>query len=140
MYNNHCYKLNSNVNSFVHKLNNKDVVYQDQDMYKNMETKLSTKFYFRNFENEADKIFIDNLDDIVPHVKSNSERKNINFITNTDMKDILFQMIDKSIYLMQNSKRGFSVDCVSNSNLTILMSNLFYAPYNKVIHLWLIMN
>ena len=40
VYNNHCYKLNSNVNSFVHKLNNKDVVYEEQDMYKNMENKL----------------------------------------------------------------------------------------------------
>ena len=53
VYNNHCYKLNSNENRFVHKLNLKEVKDEEKETYENMKNSLSTKFYFRNFENES---------------------------------------------------------------------------------------
>ena len=59
-----------------------------------MKNKLSTKFYFRNFDKEVHKIKIETLDDTVEHIKTNDERHNINFITNLDLTKILFQMID----------------------------------------------
>ena len=55
---------------------------------------MSTNFYLRNFDKESKKIFIDDLTDCVKHIKDNEETKNINFITNTDLTQILFQMID----------------------------------------------
>ena len=94
MYNNHCYKLNSNINSFVHTLNNKEVKDEEKETYEKMKLSLSSKFYFRDFDKEANKIFVENLDDTIAHIKENTKRKNINFITNTDLRDILFQMID----------------------------------------------
>ena len=48
--------------------------------------------FLRNFDKEA--IFLDNLPDCVQHIKDNEEAENINFITNTDLTQILFQMID----------------------------------------------
>ena len=99
VYNNHCYRLNSNENSFVQKLNLKEVQDQEKETYKNMKNSLSTKFYFRNFDKEANKIFIENLDELLHHVKQNKERKNINFITNTDLTDILFEIIDNNKYV-----------------------------------------
>ena len=94
VYNNHSFKLNSHNKSFVQKINNKEIIDEEKETYENLRQKLSTKFYFRNFDEEGNKIFIDNLNDTVPHILENSERKRINFITNTDLTDILFQMLD----------------------------------------------
>ena len=94
VYNSHCYRLNSNENSFVHKLNLKDVIDEEKETYENLKMKLSTNFYFRNFDKESKKVFIDNLDDCVQIIKDNEEGENINFITNTDLTKILFQMVD----------------------------------------------
>ena len=63
-------------------------------MYENVKNKLSTSFCFRNFENEANKILIEKLDDTVSHIKDISEGKIINFITNTDLSEMLFEMVD----------------------------------------------
>ena len=63
-------------------------------MYENVKNKLSTSFCFRNFENEANNIFINKLDVTVSHINDNSEGKRINFITNTDLSEMLFEMVD----------------------------------------------
>ena len=94
VYNNHCFKLNSNEKSLVQKISRKEVVDEDKETYENLKNKLSTRFCFRNFENEANKIFIEKLDDTVSHIKDNSEGKRINFITNTDLSEMLFEMVD----------------------------------------------
>ena len=67
---------------------------EEKDTYDNLKNSLSTRFHFRNFDKEATKIFIDNLDDVVYHIKDNEEKENIDFITNTDLNEILFQMLD----------------------------------------------
>ena len=94
VYNNHCFRLNSNENSFVHKLNLKEVHDVDKEDYENLKNSISTKFYFRNFDKEGNKIFINNSDDVIEHIVNNSDNKTINFITNTDLTEILFQMLD----------------------------------------------
>ena len=94
VYNNHCFKLNSHVKSFVKKISMKEVIDEDKETYENLKNKLSTRFCFRNFDKESNKIFIDKLDDTVSHIKNNSESKSINFITNTDLTEILFEMVD----------------------------------------------
>ena len=60
VYNNHCFKLNSNEKSLVQKISIKEVVDEDKETYENLKNKLSTRFCFRNVENEANKIFIEN--------------------------------------------------------------------------------
>ena len=75
IYNNHCFKLNSNENSFIQKLHNKEIIDNEKETYENLKNSLSSRFYFRNFETEANKIFIENLDDVVPHIKNNTEKK-----------------------------------------------------------------
>jgi len=67
---------------------------EDKETYQNLKDKLSTKFNFRNFDAEANKIFIEKLDDTAKYISENTERKNINFITNKDLTQILFQMVD----------------------------------------------
>ena len=94
VYNSHCYKLNSNENSFVHKLNLKEVVDEEKETYDNLKNKLSTNFYFRNFDKESKKIFINNLNDAIKYITDNEQKDNIIFITNTDLTDILFEMVD----------------------------------------------
>ena len=94
VYNNHCFKLNSNEKSLVQKISRKEVVDEDKETYENLKNKLSTRFCFRNFENEANNIFIEKLADTVSHIKDNSEGKRINFITNTDLSEMLFEMVD----------------------------------------------
>lgn len=69
---------------------------EEKETYDNLRNSLSPKFYFRNFDKEA-KVFIDELDDVVTHVEDNDEKENINFITNTDLTEMLFQMIDDNI-------------------------------------------
>ena len=59
-----------------------------------MKNSISPKFYFRNFDNEGTKIFIEKLDDVIPYVSANTQNKNIHFITNSDLTNILFEMID----------------------------------------------
>ena len=39
------------------------MVDEDKETYQNLKDKLSTKFNFRNFDAEANKIFIEKLDD-----------------------------------------------------------------------------
>ena len=94
VYNNHCFRLDSNENSFTKKLNSKEVIEHEKETYDNLKNSLSSRFYFRNFDKEAKKIYIDNLDDVVEYVEGNDKKENINFITNTDLADMLFQMID----------------------------------------------
>ena len=106
VYNNHTFKLNSNFDSFVHKLNLKEVIDEDKETYENMKNKLSTKFYFRNFETEANKQYIEHINDTVTHIQNNTERKNINFFTNTDLVDILFQMIDNNYMPYVTMEKG----------------------------------
>ena len=94
VYNSHCYRLNSHENSFVHKLNLKTVVDEEKETYENLKNKLSTNFFFRNFDKEIHKIFINNLDDCIQHIQDNEKADNITFITNTDLTHIFFQMVD----------------------------------------------
>ena len=58
VYNSHCYRLNSHENSFVHKLNLKNVVDEEKETYENLKNKLSTNFFFRNFDKEIHKILL----------------------------------------------------------------------------------
>ena len=106
VYNNHCFRLDSNENSFTKKLNNKEVIEHEKETYNNLKKSLSTRFYFRNFDKEAKKIYIDNLDDVVSHVEDNEEKENINFITNTDLTKMLFQMIDNKYTPYVNFESG----------------------------------
>ena len=80
MYNNHCFKLNSNEKSLVQKISRKEVIDEDKETYEILKNKLSTRFCFRNFENKANKIFIEKIDDTVSHIKDNSEGKRINLL------------------------------------------------------------
>jgi len=99
VYNSHCYRLNSHENSFVHKLNLKNVVDEEKETYENLKNKLSTNFFFRNFDKEIHNIFINNLDDCIQHIQDNEKADNITFITNTDLTHILFQMVDDGTYI-----------------------------------------
>ena len=72
----------------------KQVQDQENDTYENLKNSISTKFYFRNFDKEGNKIFINSIDDVTEHIINNSEGESINFITNTDLSEILFQMLD----------------------------------------------
>ena len=62
--------------------------------YEDLKNKLFTRFYFRNFDKEMHKLFINNLDDCIQHIQDNENTDNITFITNTDLTHILFQIID----------------------------------------------
>ena len=106
VYNNHCFKLNSNEKSLVQKISRKEIIDEDKETYENLKNKLSTRFCFRNFENEANKIFIEKLDDTVSHIKDNSEGKRINFITNTDLSELLFEMVDNKYTPYVTFERG----------------------------------
>ena len=106
VYNNHCFRLDSNENSFTKKLNNKEVIEHEKETYNNLKKSLSTRFYFRNFDKEAKKIYIDNLDDVVSHFEDNDAKENINFITNTDLTKMLFQMIDNKYTPYVNFESG----------------------------------
>ena len=106
VYNNHCFRLDSNENSFTKKLNSKEVIEHEKETYDNLKNSLSSRFYFRNFDKEAKKIYIDNLDDVVEYVEGNDKKENINFITNTDLADMLFQMIDNKYTPYVNFDRG----------------------------------
>ena len=106
VYNNHCFKLNSNEKSFIQKLNNKEVMNEEKETYDNLKNSLSTRFYFRNFDKEATKKFIDDLEDVVDCIKDNEEKENIEFITNTDLTQLLFQMIDNKYTPYVNFETG----------------------------------
>ena len=83
VYNNRCFKLNSNEKSLVQKISRKEVIDENKETYENLKNKSLTRFCFRNFENESNKIFIEKIDDTVSHIKDNSDGKRINFITST---------------------------------------------------------
>ena len=106
VYNNHCFRLDSNENSFTKKLNNKEIIDLEKETYDNLKNSISSRFYFRNFDKEAKKIYIDNLEDVVEHVENNDKKENINFITNTDLTDMLFQMIDNKYIPYVNFESG----------------------------------
>ena len=61
---------------------------------------------FRNFDNEAKKIFIEKLDDTTKYISENVDRKNINFITNADLTEILFEMVDNKYVPYVNFESG----------------------------------
>ena len=75
VHNSHCYRLNSNEYSFIQKLNLKDVIDEEKETYENLKNKLSTNFYFRNFDKESKKIFVNNFEDCIQHIKDNEEEK-----------------------------------------------------------------
>jgi len=79
VYNNHCFRLDPNENSFTKKLNSKEVIEHEKETYDNLKNSLSSRFYFRNFDKEAKKIYIDNLDDVVEYVEGNDKKENIHF-------------------------------------------------------------
>ena len=72
------------------------MINHEKETYDNLKKYLSSKFIFRNFDIKAHKTYIDNIDDVVEHIKDNEEKQNITFITNTDLTNILFQMVDKT--------------------------------------------
>ena len=47
---------------------------EEKETYDNLRNSLSPKFYFRNFDKEAKKIYIDKLDDVVDHIANNDEK------------------------------------------------------------------
>ena len=129
VYNNHCFRLNSYEKSFVQKLNNKEVINHEKETYDNLKKSLSSKFYFRNFDKEAHKTYIDNLDDVVDHIKDNEEKQNITFITNTDLTTILFQMIDNKYTPYTKFENGilsrllFKIKCEENDEKHYIIFN-----------------
>ena len=50
--------------------------------------KISTRFYFRDFDKEMHKIFINDLYDCIQHIQDNEKANNNTFITNTDLTHI----------------------------------------------------
>ena len=66
----------------------------DKETNENLKNSLSKRFNFRDFERECKKVFIEKLDDVLQHVKNNSIGNSIRFITNTDLTEIVFEMVD----------------------------------------------
>ena len=96
VYNSHVFKLNNNVNSFVQTLNNQKIHDENEEkVYNTLKESISSRFYFRNFEKELQNEvqFIDSIDDTVQHILNSD--KNIKFMTNTPLEELLFEMIDK---------------------------------------------
>ena len=158
VYNSHVFKLNNNVNSFVQTLNNQKIQDENEErVYNALKESILSRFYFRNFEKELQNEvhFIDSIDDTVQHI-INSD-KNIKFMTNTPLEELLFEMIDnhytpnitvcsgiiKNLYFKLEDRK-FSIeygDTVMVENELMVINKNEYNNYyeaDKEIYEWLL--
>ena len=93
VHNNHCYRLNCDENSFVQILSSNAENKGEIDKLKNS---ISNKYQFQNYEKNQDVkvVFIQQLDDVVQHIRENPSIK-IRFIIESPIDKVVFEMLDK---------------------------------------------
>ena len=94
IHNNHIYKLDKDCKNKLHKLIQTYNEKEDKPTEEDFKLQVSDKYKLRNPVLEDCEVhFIETLDDCVDKV-INAKTENVRFVTNNDLEDILFQMIN----------------------------------------------
>jgi len=114
-------------NMHVFQYNNKVSSVANRRIEKSLKIVPSAKYPFRDFEKEEKQkmIFVNEINEVVQHVKDNKAKEYIKFVLPcTNMKNLLFKMIDEYNYTPQIRSSSSMIDMirfkVNNVNYSII--------------------